>query len=90
MTATAPPPVRSRFLVHTLPGDGSVSTSRFATAEDRLEHLRQRALEYFPASPLPSAPPGTDEAAYLAQLLGFFLMLNDGSVTLEDVRFSGE
>jgi hypothetical protein len=77
------------FAVHTHPGDGSISTERFQTAQERLDSLRQRAQEYFPGRSVPRTPSGTDEAAYLATLLGFFLMLNDGKVTLEDVRGIG-
>jgi hypothetical protein len=85
MSATAAPTLNSAHLVHTYPGDGTVSSERFRTAEERLESLRRRAKEYFPGRDVPRTPSDTDEAAYLAQLLGFFLMLNDGKVILEDV-----
>ncbi|MCB5280479.1 hypothetical protein [Arthrobacter sp. ES1] len=74
------------YIVHTEPGDGSPTVSdSFPTAQSRLDSLRQRAQEYFPGRDVPRTPSDTDEAAYLAQLLGFFLMLHDGEVTLENV-----
>lgn len=82
-------PNSPQYLVHTHPGDGSVASETFWTAEQRLDGLRKRAQAYFPGRTVPPTPAGADEAAYLAQLLGFFLMLNDGSVTLEDVTHAG-
>lgn len=70
------------FAVHTDPGDGEVLTECFPTAQARLESLRGRAQAYFPGNPLPTPRGEHEEDAYLAQLLGFFLMLSDGSVTL--------
>lgn len=70
------------FAVHTDPGDGEVLTECFPTAQARLESLRGRAQEYFPGTNLPTPRGEHQEDAYLAQLLGFFLMLSDGSVTL--------
>lgn len=84
---TATPAV---FALHTHPGDGTVVTERFNTAEDRLESLRQRAQERFPGRDVPGTPSDTDEAPYLAQLLGFFLMLHDGKVLLEDIALPAE
>jgi hypothetical protein len=71
--------------VHTDSGDGRVNTESFLTAEERLVSLRRRAKEYFPGRDVPRTPSDTGEATYLAHLLGFFLMLHDGKVTLEDV-----
>jgi hypothetical protein len=81
----AQPTTTSCFAVHTDSGDGNVRTERFHTVQDRLDSLRRRAQAYFPGRDVPRTPADTDEAAYLAQLLGFFLMPNDGKVTLEDV-----
>lgn len=67
-----------------------MATDRFPTEQVRLESLRERAQVYFPGKAAPPTPAGTEEAAYLAQLLGFFLMLNGGSVTLEEVPPGGE
>lgn len=83
-------PATNRFAVHTHSGRGSTATERFNTAQERLDTLRQRAQEYFPGRDVPRTPPDTDEATYLAQLLGFFLMLHDGKVTLEDSTNTGE
>lgn len=70
------------FAIHTDPGNGQVFTERYATAEERLARLWERAQGYFPGARVP-IPPGVDDTAtYLAQLLGFFLMIDDGSVTL--------
>lgn len=76
----------TRFAIHTDRGDGKpVVSESFSTAQERLDRLRQRAQAYFPGKDVPTTPADTDEAAYLAKLLGFFLMLQDGKVTLEDV-----
>jgi hypothetical protein len=85
MSLTPAPAISSPYIVHTHPGDGTVSTERFETAQERLDSLRRRAQAYFPGRDVPRTPADTDEAAYLAQLLGFFLMLKRGKVTLEDV-----
>jgi hypothetical protein len=86
----AQPTTTNRFAVHTYSGDGKVNTERFNTAEERLCSLRKRAQDRFPGRDVPRTPSDTDEASYLAQLLGFFLMLNDGKVTLEDVTVPEE
>ncbi|MFJ2662573.1 hypothetical protein [Arthrobacter koreensis] len=76
------PTPRTAYAVHTDPGDGQTVTESFVTPEERLHRLRQRAQAYFPGRPVPRALGVTDEAEYLAQLLGFFLMINNGRVTL--------
>jgi hypothetical protein len=70
------------FAVRTDSGDGNIHTALFNTAQARLDHLRQRAQEYFPGRTVPRAKGVTDEAVYLAQLLSFFLMIRDGKVSL--------
>lgn len=72
------------FDVRTDPGDGPIRTDRFVSAQERLESLRQRAREYFPGATVPQPRGGSAEDVYLAQLLGFFLMLTDGKVTLHE------
>jgi hypothetical protein len=86
----AQPTTANCFAVHTDSGEGDVSTERFSAARDRLDSLRQRAQEYFPGRDVPRTPADTDEAPYLAQLLGFFLMFKGGKVTLEDVTILKE
>lgn len=76
------PTPRSAYAVHTDPGDGRTITESFGTPEERLRSLRLRAQAYFPGRAVPRALGVTDEAEYLAQLLGFFLMINNGRVTL--------
>lgn len=91
MPAPSAPTIALPYIVHTDHGDGQPPASEsFHTAQERLDSLRQRAQEYFPGRNVPRTPAGTDEATYLAQLLGFFLMLNDGKVTLEDIANAGE
>lgn len=91
MTAPSAPATAAAYIVHTECGDGQPAASEsFHTAQERLDSLRQRARGYFPGRDVPGTPSDTDEATYLAQLLGFFLMLHDGKVTLEDVTVAGE
>lgn len=81
---TSQPVPTAYFAVHTDLGDGRHETSRFRTEYDRLISLRERTQAYFTDRPVPRALGVTDEGVYLAQLLSFFLMNNDGRVHLED------
>lgn len=90
MTSAPAPASSSAYLVHTRPGDGTVITERFNTADERLHTLRKQAQERFPGRDVPKTPSDTDEASYLAQLLSFFLMLHNGKVTLEDITLPAE
>lgn len=83
---TSQPDPTGKFAVHTDLGDGRHETSRFRTEHDRLISLRERTLAYFPDGPVPRALGIADEGVYLAQLLSFFLMNNDGRVRLEDAH----
>lgn len=78
-------PAATLFAVHTDTGDGRITTELFDTPEERLRTLRERAQAYFPGASVPSPLGSPDEAGYLAQLLGWFLMINDGSVKLSSV-----
>lgn len=82
--STQTPPAGAGFAVHTDTGSGEISTERFETAQARLDSLRERAQAYFPDAALPTPRGKHEEDVYLAQLLGFFLMLSDGSVTLSE------
>lgn len=91
MPKTSAPAIAAHYILHTDLGDGKPPTSeRFSTAEERLETLRKRAQERFPGRDVPRTPSDTDEASYLAQLLGFFLMLHDGKVLLEEIALPAE
>lgn len=72
------------FCIVTDPGNGPVTTESFETAEERLETLRARARAYFPGTDVPKPLGPTGEEEYLAMLLGFFLMLTDGKVSLTE------
>lgn len=72
------------FLVHTDLGDGRVTVSQFTSPQHRLESLRARAQAYFLGTEVPLPRGSTDESAALATLLGFFLMLTNGSVVLSE------
>lgn len=84
MTEHQPPP-GIRFCVVTDPGTGPVSTETFGSAEARLESLRARARAYFPDAAVPAPLGPTPEDEYLAMLLGFFLMLDGGNVSLAKI-----
>lgn len=79
-------PPKISYQVITDFGDGHTSVESFPDAAMRLENLRTRAKIAFQREQVNLPKDSTDEAESLATLLGFFLMLTNGSVTLSQTN----
>lgn len=76
---------RTTFSIITDPGNNQeIITDHYYTKEARLAELQDRALAYYQGTrfAVPAMNHEGDQAQGLAMLLGFFLMLSNGSVTL--------